>query len=52
MRAEAVIHGVPITTTVNGLRAAIEGLTALREMGRVGVKSLQEYHESSPKLDV
>jgi carbamoyl-phosphate synthase large subunit len=52
MRADAVIHGVPITTTIDGLRAAIEGLTALREMDRIGVKSLQEYHVHAPKLDV
>ncbi len=30
MRAHAVIRGIPITTTLDGLRAAINGLEALR----------------------
>ena len=52
MRAHAVIRGVPITTTINGLHAAIEGLKALREMGRMEVCSIQEYHRQAPKLNL
>ncbi len=44
MRNYAVVHNVPITTTVSGLRAAVEGLRALRRHGSHEVCSLQEYH--------
>jgi carbamoyl-phosphate synthase large subunit len=50
MRASAVIRGIPITTTIDGLRAAVEGLEALRRSKGVSVCSLQEYHRHSPKL--
>ncbi len=50
MRAHAVIRGIPITTTIHGLRAAITGLQALREMGSMDVCSLQEYHRHAPRL--
>jgi len=52
MRAHAVIRGIPITTTLDGLRAAINGLEALRGMGHVQVCSLQEYHRHSPTIDL
>ena len=44
MRTSAVAHGVPITTTLCGVRAALEGIRALREMGRMEICSLQEFH--------
>ena len=50
MRARAVIRGIPITTTVDGLQAATNGLEALRETKSMEVCSLQEYHRHSPKL--
>jgi carbamoyl-phosphate synthase large subunit len=50
MRARAVIRGIPITTTVDGVRAAIKGLQALRKMQHLEVCSLQEYHRHSPVL--
>ena len=50
MRAHAVIKGLPITTTIDGLRAAIEGLKAIKEMGRMEVCTIQEYHRQAPKL--
>lgn len=50
MRAHAVIKGVPITTTIEGLHTAIEGLKAINEMGRMEVCSIQEYHRQAPKL--
>jgi len=52
MRARAVIRGIPITTTVDGLRAAVNGLEALRKMENMAVCSLQEYHRHSPKLEL
>ena len=52
MRAEATRRGIPITTTINGMSAAIEGLKALREMRIIEVCSLQEYHRHSLKLNV
>ncbi len=50
MRAEAVISGIPITTTIMGLKAAISGLQALRALKRLDVRSLQEYHRTPYKL--
>jgi carbamoyl-phosphate synthase large subunit len=50
MRAHAVVRGIPITTTIDGLRAAVAGLEALRKMDGIEVCSLQEFHRHSPKL--
>jgi len=50
MRMQAVMRGIPITTTVDGLRAAVEGLEALKRMQSIEVCSLQEYHRHSPRL--
>jgi carbamoyl-phosphate synthase large subunit len=44
MRAHAVIRGIPITTTMDGLRAAVNGLEALQQRESMDVCSLQEYH--------
>jgi carbamoyl-phosphate synthase large subunit len=52
MRAAAVVKGIPITTTADGLRAAIEALEALREAKRMEVCSLQEYHRHSPRIQL
>lgn len=52
MRSEAVIHGIPITTTIDGAKAAISGLDALRAMERLDVRTLQEYHHISPSLNL
>jgi carbamoyl-phosphate synthase large subunit len=46
MRSEAVITGVPITTTVAGFRAAVSGLEELQGAERIDVCSVQEYHEA------
>jgi len=43
IRTAAVAHGVPCITTLSGILAAIQGVEALRS-GRVGVRSLQDYH--------
>jgi carbamoyl-phosphate synthase large subunit len=50
MRARAVIRGVPITTTMDGLRAATNAIESLRKMKSMEVCSLQEFHRHAPKL--
>ena len=50
MRAEAVLRGIPVTTTINGFEAAIKGLETFRETRRMEVCSLQEYHRHAPRL--
>ena len=44
MRSQSVVSGIPITTTIAGLIAALEGLTDKADFGRFEVCSLQEYH--------
>ena len=44
MRAQSVISGIPITTTLAGFAAALEGLAEKAEFGRFEVCSLQEHH--------
>ncbi len=51
MRAQSIRQGIPITTTMSGLAAAIAGLKALRDMGRMEICSIQEYHRRAPKLN-
>ena len=50
MRSRAVLRKAPITTTLNGLRAAVNGLETLRRYRGLEVCSLQEYHRHAPKL--
>ena len=51
MRAHATIRGIPITTTLDGLRWSISGLKAFKAAsGHLKVRTLQEYHVKSPKL--
>jgi carbamoyl-phosphate synthase large subunit len=50
MRSGAVIKGIPVTTTLDGLRAAVKGLEELKRSKTMEVCSLQEYHRRSPKL--
>ena len=50
MRASVVTKGIPITTTLAGLRAAITGLEAIKDTGRMEVCSIQEYHRHAPRL--
>jgi carbamoyl-phosphate synthase large subunit len=52
MRARAVALGVPITTTLSGLSAAIDGLVAMREFGATEICSIQEYHRHAPHLNI
>ncbi|MCK5844742.1 MAG: carbamoyl phosphate synthase large subunit, partial [Victivallales bacterium] len=52
MRADAVLRGVPIITTISGATATLDGLTALKEMGTMEICTIQEYHKDAIKLDV
>jgi len=52
MRAEAVSRGVPITTTLSGLSAAVQGLKAIKSIGRLDVRTIQEYHQDALKLNL
>ncbi|MGN0826446.1 MAG: carbamoyl-phosphate synthase large subunit [Kiritimatiellia bacterium] len=45
MRSEAVRRGIPMTTTLRGLQAAVDGLKTLRLMKSPEVLSLQEFHK-------
>jgi len=47
MRADAVLRGVPITTTLAGLAATVKGLRALKRLKIVDVCSIQEYQRHS-----
>ncbi len=51
MRAHAVTRGIPLTTTINGLRWSVMGLKSYKTAGgHVKVRSIQEYHERSPQV--
>ena len=44
MRSAAVIHGIPISTTIAGFGAALAGLDDYLKFGELSVCTLQEYH--------
>ena len=44
LRSCAVAAGVPLTTTLDGFRAAVRGLAEEGSFGGTGVRTLQEYH--------
>ena len=44
LRSGAVAAGVPLTTTLDGFRAAVRGLAEDETFGGTGVRTLQEYH--------
>jgi carbamoyl-phosphate synthase large subunit len=48
IRRTAVTQNIPYYTTVDGAQAAIGGIEALLK-GEIGVRSLQEYHDSAPR---
>ena len=50
MRTEAVLRGIPITTTLDGWAAAINGIETMRDMNRLEICSLQEYSRHAPRL--
>jgi carbamoyl-phosphate synthase large subunit len=49
MRTEAVRRGIPMTTTIRGLRAALDGLKIQREQESFEVLSLQEYNRTTAR---
>jgi carbamoyl-phosphate synthase large subunit len=52
MRAHATIRGVPVTTTLDGLRWSVSGLKAYKAAnGHIKVRTIQEYHVKSPKVN-
>ena len=44
IRQHALIHSVPVITTVFGAEAAVDGITALSKQG-IAVKPIQEYYK-------
>ncbi len=52
IRSTAVLRGIPVTTTLDALRCAIDGLDAFAENPRLEVCSLQEYQRRAPKLNL
>ena len=48
LRSAAVAAGIPVTTTLQGFRAAICGMELNAESSRRPPQSLQEYHGNSP----
>ncbi len=44
LRSGAIASGVPLTTTLDGFRAAVRGLAEEGSFGGTGVRTLQEYH--------
>ncbi|MBQ2436561.1 MAG: carbamoyl-phosphate synthase large subunit, partial [Clostridia bacterium] len=47
LRSGAIAAGVPLTTTLDGFRAAVRALAEEGSIGGTGVRTLQEYHFSS-----
>jgi len=52
MRSESVGRGIPITTTINGMEAALDGLESFVKSQRLEVCSVQEYHRHAPHLKI
>jgi len=52
MRAHAVLRGIPLTTTIDGMRAGVDGIATFRQMHQMEVCSLQEYHRHAPKINI
>jgi carbamoyl-phosphate synthase large subunit len=46
MRSKAVINGIPVTTTLAGLTAAVAGIKDQQKFGQLEVCTLQEYHRN------
>lgn len=46
IRAEALLHGLPITTVLEGFTAAVEGLDERFGVNAIDVRTLQELHAS------
>ena len=44
MRAAATIHGIPVTTTVQGVKAAVDGLKYCASGNSPDINSIQNYN--------
>ena len=44
IRHQAIIHRIPIITTISGALASVNGIKAMKK-GKLTVKTLQEYHQ-------
>lgn len=52
IRSTAVLHNIPLITTIAGAQATVNGIeTLINEKESIKVKSLQEYHERVQKID-
>ena len=51
IRTEAIRRGIPITTTVRGLQATLEGLSRLKKLQSFAVLSLQEFNRKTENLN-
>jgi carbamoyl-phosphate synthase large subunit len=45
IRSHAILHNVPLITTVSGAQASVNGIENLIKKPSISVKSLQEYHK-------
>ena len=52
IRAHTVMRGIPVTTTIDALRAAIQGLQTLTRYNELEICSIQEYHRHAPELEL
>ena len=50
LRSGAVSAGVPLTTTIDGFRAAVRGLSEDSTYGGSGIKSIQEYYRQLSQM--
>ncbi|NCD34694.1 MAG: carbamoyl-phosphate synthase large subunit [Spartobacteria bacterium] len=52
MRTRALMRGIPVTTTLAGASAAVDGLKELNKLKHMEVCSLQEYGRHAPKTNL
>ena len=45
IRSLAILHNIPLITTVSGAQASVNGIENLIKKPKISVKSLQEYHK-------
>jgi carbamoyl-phosphate synthase large subunit len=44
IRSEAILHGIPLITTIAGAQASVSGIEYLIKSAKMSVKPLQEHH--------
>ena len=47
IRSQAILHNVPLITTVSGAQATVNGIEHLIKRPKISVKPLQEYHKKA-----